>query len=446
MSYSPLERPTNHLQSRTRIYIPVIYKFMLANAIAFGWFAFSCMISYPWVLSLAEHIGLFAAWYLVIFIALVPGYLNSFLLWSLLLDRPPQLHLRYDYPPVSILLAAYNEEKSIAETLRSIRQQDYGAPLEIIVIDDGSTDRTRQIILGSEMPNLKFLQAQHGGKAAALNLGLREVKNDYVITIDADTFLHSQAITRIMSRMLGDPAHTAAVAGCVLAKNSRASLMAKLQEWDYFLAISSVKRQQALYQGILVAQGAFSLYKTEVVKRLKGWPACIGEDIVLTWAMLKGGYRIGFEPTAIGFTEVPTSLGHFARQRRRWARGMIEGFKHHYDLLYRNFSLTTVLIAIDLLFPILDLTYTFAYIPGLILALTGRFWIVGPLTLAVLPLTLLINYIMYRHQRAVFSELSLRIRKNRLGFVLYTLFYQVLMSPICVWGYVEEMMGSAKKW
>jgi len=260
------------------------------------------------------------------------------------------LNLNNSFPPVSLLIAAYNEEKCIAETLRSLRQQDYQGMLEIIVVDDGSTDSTREAVLNSGMSNIKLIQADHRGKAGALNKGLEYVSHGYTISIDADTFLHPEAITRIMSRMLSDPPHTAAVAGCVMVKNSRQSFMTRMQEWDYFLAISSVKRQQALYQGTLVAQGAFSLYKTEVIRTINGWPACIGEDIVLTWAMIKAGYRIGFESTAVGFTEAPATFKGFARQRRRWARGMIEGFKVHHDLLYKNFSLTTILIAQDLLF------------------------------------------------------------------------------------------------
>ncbi|CCO08058.1 glycosyltransferase [Desulforamulus hydrothermalis] len=429
-----------------RLYIPTKHKFILANLTAIMWFTLSCFISYPWVLSLAQLVGSWAGWFIVLFIALIPGYLNMFLLVSLLIDRPPPLQTARDLPPVSILIAAYNEEKSILETLRSLRQQNYPGIINIIVIDDGSLDRTKELVLNCGMPNVKLIEANHQGKSAALNKGLQYVADDYVITIDADTFLHPQAITRIMARMLGDPGHTAAVAGCVLAKNSRDTFMTRLQEWDYFLAISSVKRQQALYQGTLVAQGAFSVYKTAVVKEVSGWPSCIGEDIVLTWALIKKGYRIGYEATAVGFTEVPTTFMAFARQRRRWARGMIEGFKAHIDLIYKRFSPTAILVGIDLLYPLLDLTYTFVYIPGIILALFGYYWIVGPMTLAVIPLTLYINYTMYKYQRSVFQELNLKIRQNKLGFVVYTVCYQILMSPVCVWGYFEEFFGIAKRW
>ncbi len=427
-------------------YIPVKYKFIISNTIAIVWFVLSCYISCGWVISLSKHTTLFPAWFIVLFIALIPGYLNMFLLTSLLLDKPPKFNQKDDLPPVSLLIAAYNEEKCIAQTLSSIKQQNYTAPLEIIIVDDGSTDKTRDIILKANMTNTKLIKNNHSGKAAALNRGLQEISHGHMITLDADTFLHPQAVTRIMTRMLSDPNHTSAVAGCVLTKNSRDSFITQLQKWDYFLAISSIKRQQSLYQGTLVAQGAFSLFKTEIVRSLGGWSNCIGEDIVFTWGMIKAGYRIGFESTAIGFTDVPVTFKQFARQRRRWSRGMIEGFKNHFNLLYKNISMTKFLIALDLLFPIIDFTYTFVYIPGIVLAFLGKFWIAGPMTLAVLPLTFLINYVMYKHQSTVFGELNLTIRRNHFGFIAYTLMYQLLMSPVCVWGYLEEIFGCMKRW
>jgi len=418
----------------------------MANFFAILWFGISLYVSSTWVKELSCGVGVFPAWLAVTFIALVPGYLSMFLLCSLLLDRPPRLHRHGGQPPVSLIMAAYNEEKRIGQTLRSIRQQDYRGVVEIIVVDDGSTDGTADAVEREASANLKLIRAGHGGKAAALNRALRESSHEYIISIDADTLLHPQAVSRIMARMAGDPPHTAAVAGCILVKNSRQSLMTRLQEWDYFLAIASVKRQQALYQGTLVAQGAFSVYRAVVLRQLNGWPGSVGEDIVLTWAMLKAGYRVGFEPTAVAFTEVPATYAGFARQRKRWARGMIEGFKAHRDLLRKKPSPASILVAMDLLFPGIDFAFTFVYIPGIILALTGRFWLAGAMTLAVLPITLLISHVMYRYQRRVFSELGLRIRRNGLGFVLYILIYQILMAPACVIGYWEEITGSAKTW
>jgi len=195
-----------------------------------------------------------------------------------------------------------------------------------------------------------------------------------------------------------------------------------------------------------ITQEAFSIFKRTQLRRLAGWPDVIGEDIVLTWALLKRGYRIGFEPTAVGFTMAPITLKRFARQRIRWARGMIEGIKRHGNLVWRMPGIPAFLVAIDFMFPLLDFAYSVFFIPGLVLTFMGKFYIAGPATLFVLPINLAILYVMYRKSKKVFEELGLKVRRNRLGVIVYILFYQMIMSPICLVGYFEELFKLPKKW
>jgi biofilm PGA synthesis N-glycosyltransferase PgaC len=274
---------------------------------------------------------------------------------------------------------------------------------------------------------------------------LRAITSDITICVDADTYLHPQALKRIVARLLSDPLHTAAVAGAVLVRNSRASLMTRLQEWDYFLGISSAKRQQALYQGTLVAQGAFSAFKTSALRHCEGWPVVIGEDIVLTWKLLSKGFRVGYEPTALCFTNAPTGMSAFWRQRQRWARGMIEGLKRYGSLVWQG-NLTGFFVGVDFMIPVIDLFYSVVFLPGVILALTGRYYIAGPMTLVVIPLFFLIVLVMFNKQRQVFEELNLKVRRNSLGFFFFMLCYQPLVSPICLTGYLKEMAGARKRW
>jgi len=124
-------------------------------------------------------------------------------------------------------------------------------------------------------------------------------------------------------------------------------------------------------------------------------PGAIGEGIVLTWRLMRQGARVYYEPSAVAFTAAPTRLVHLARQRARWARGMIEGIRSVKPWSQPRWLLR-FLTAIDLLIPALDVAYALVWLPGLALAATGRYWIVGPYTLAVLPLTLAVNLILYR--------------------------------------------------
>jgi biofilm PGA synthesis N-glycosyltransferase PgaC len=245
--------------------------------------------------------------------------------------------------------------------------------------------------------------------------------------------------------MKSAPQDVCAVAGSVLVRNSRENLKTRIQEWDYFLGIASIKRLQGLYQGTLVAQGAYSIYKRQSLIAVGGWPNAIGEDIVLTWNLLKYGWKIYYEPLAVAFTDVPTTWKSFSKQRSRWARGMIEALREvkpwHQPQIY-----TKYLTAINLIMPYLDVAFTIFWLPGLLLACFGIYWIVGPTTILVLPLTLTSYGILYQYQKHVFKHLNLKIRKNILGFFLFVLFYQIIMSPVSVWGYVQEFLKLKRKW
>lgn len=430
------------------LYISVLAKFILSHLFSLGWLFFSIWISQRWIMELGQIVSIPAAILIIAGIAYIPGYMNSFLVSSLLLDRQPPFKHQYPANDITVLITAHNEEKGIRDTLRQISCQDYEGSIHVLLVDNHSTDRTVQAAQDAAKEfglSLQIIPEWNKGKHHALNKGLKYVKTPYMVTLDADTLLHKTALRFIVSRMLSAPKEVCAVAGTVLVRNSRDNMLSKLQEWDYFLAISSVKRLQGLYQQTLVAQGAFSLYKTEVVKEIGGWPDVIGEDIVLTWKCLKAGYKVYFEPLAVAFTTVPVSLDHFAKQRSRWARGMIEGLKTVKPWQQPN-VFAKFLTGINFVMPFIDVSYTFFWIPGLILCFFGVFWIVGPLTLLVLPITLLSYFVLYQFQKNVFKSLGLRIRKNKLGFVLFVLGYQMLTSPIAVWGYLQEAFQLKRVW
>lgn len=442
-----IDQTTNLKPDKNR-YISVQNKFYLSHSIALVWLLISILFSIPWIGELGKMITIPLSIFIIMGIAYIPGYMNAFMVSSLLFDRQPKLKELDPIEPITILVACKNEEERIADTIEYIKRQDYQGEIEIIVIDNNSSDKTVEIAkaTGRELNiDIRVIHEAKPGKNHALNTGLSYVNTNFVITLDADTLLHQSAVRNIVARMLSAPRDVVAVAGAVLVRNSRGAFLAKVQEWDYFLGIASIKRLQGLFQGTLVAQGAFSLYKKEAVIQVGGWPDAIGEDIVLTWRFLGENWKVYFEPTSIAFTEVPESLKHFLRQRSRWARGMIEALKvikpWQQPIPYVKY-LTTC----NIVMPYLDVVYTFCWLPGLILAFYGYYWIVGMATLYVLPLTMLQNYILYRYQKHVFRTLDLKIRKNKLGFVAYVLCYQMLMSPVSVYGYMQELFKLRRVW
>ena len=436
-----------------RFYLSIRVKFVISLALAFAWTAFSIYLAQHWMHDLARLTdAVFAMWALT-FIAFVPGFMNAFLAVSLLLDKRPLRRPPLVYPGVSILIAAYNEEGGIAATLESIARLTYPGKVEAIVLNDGSTDRTVAEVQSTQAelllpPNISIRLIDHEqnrGKAAVLNDGLEEAAHDLICTIDGDSRLRSNSLSEIVERYVSDPPGTMAVAGAVLVRNSRASLITAAQEWDYFHGISAVKRMQSMYHGTLVAQGAFSLYNKQALMTVGGWPNSVGEDIVMTWAMLERGYRIGYAEDAIVFTDAPTTFRQFYLQRKRWSRGLIEALHHHRALLLKP-RLSTLFVWWNCLFLPLDLTFTFIFIPGLIAALLGFYWIAGPQTLLLLPLALVWNGVIFNIQRKMFQSKGLQVRRNVIGLLFYVLGYAIVMQPVCLWGYFSELAGERKRW
>lgn len=440
-------------QSPNRFYLKPAAKFAIACTLAVAWTAFSVWLSLTWVQELGAVTSTVFAVIAITFIAYVPGFMNAFLLSTVSLDRKPARRTPTSYPGATILVAAYNEAAAIGDTLGSLAVQDYPGPFEVLVLNDGSTDDTVALAARAledlQLPanaTIRILDfTVNRGKSAVLNDGLAAAQHELILTIDGDSWVKRDGLRKIVERLLSDPADTQAVAGAVMVRNSRGNLLTRAQEWDYFHGIASVKRMQGMYHGTLVAQGAFSLYRRKALEEVGGWPECVGEDIVLSWALLSKGYRIGYADDALAFTNVPTGIRQFALQRKRWSRGLIEAFKAHWPLLFKR-RMSTLFIWWNVCFLPLDLVYTLIFIPGLILACFGYFYIAGPLTVAVLPLTVLWNGIIFRIQSGVYMREGLLVRRNIGGFLFYALAYSLLMQPVCVWGYVAELMGLRKRW
>ncbi|MHB1473733.1 MAG: glycosyltransferase family 2 protein [Dermatophilaceae bacterium] len=291
-----------------RLYVSVATKFTLAMAFTVAWVWLSVWVSSAWVRDLEPVAGTVLAWAMVILVAYLPGAIVAFLAVSLMLDRQPPLRVASPTTALTVIIAARNEERGIGETIAAISRTDYAGPVAVILADNGSTDGTCDTARRTAADlgvSLRIISELTPGKSNALNTALGHVETPYVVTVDADTLLHLESLRRLVSRLESAPPDIAEVAGTVLVRNSRVNLLARMQEWDYYLGIAAVKRMQGLYQAALVAQGAFSLSLTAETRRVGGWPGAIGEDIVMTWRLLENGDRVLFEPTAVAFTDAP---------------------------------------------------------------------------------------------------------------------------------------------
>lgn len=431
---------------KRRFYLPVVGKLIVAHLVALCWLALSVWVALPWLRDVGSVVPSWLAWLATAGFAFLPGYIFAFILASLMMDRRPAASPDKPLPPLSILIAAYNEEGNIRETLQSIQKQDYPASVDILLVDDGSTDRTIAVARALDIPNLVIHEmGVNGGKAKALNAGLAQLRQKLVVTVDADTLLHSDALRRLVARYLADPPGTVAVAGAMHVRNSRDNWLTKIQEWDYFHGIAVIKRVQSLYQGTLVAQGAFSLFDRQAVLDAGGWPTLVGEDIVLSWKLLEKGMRIGYAEDAVVFTRVPATFRQYYQQRKRWARGLIEAFKRNPGVL-RVWRLNSTFFFVNLLYPFIDFSYIFFFLPGIVAALMGYYLIAGVMTLLLIPLGMFNNFFMFRVQKRMFKGRQLSVRRNIGGFLLYAFFGQLVMAPASVIGYISEFANLRKTW
>lgn len=213
--------------ARAPVFYTIRLKFTVALLLALAWTTFSIWVSRAWVEDLGNITHPMFAMISITFIAYVPGFMNAFLLFTLLFDHRPPRKSQPFYPPLTILIAAYQEEAAIADTLESIASQDYRGAVEVLILNDGSTDRTAEVAQRSlrRLPMPASMTARildfpvNRGKATALNDGLRAARHPLIVTIDGDSCLREDSLTHIVERLLSDPPETQAVAGAVMVRN-----------------------------------------------------------------------------------------------------------------------------------------------------------------------------------------------------------------------------------
>lgn len=266
-------------------------KYILSACFGGLWLAISVYFAIGWAQEIDCVFPALYVWWVIVGIALLPGFLMSMMFFSNLLHRKRKIYPDTE-EDTTIIMCARNEEGTVGRAIQAILNQQYAGSIRLIVVDNGSTDRTKAIIqkyteLTMESICVEYVYCSQPGKANALNLGLEMVCTPHFLTVDADTYLEEHALQQIMNHIVYRKC--ACAAGNLFVDNVRASLTAKMQNYDYLLSIAATKRFLGSYKSTLVAQGAFSAYETEAVREVGGWKAVQGEDIVLTYQLLQRG-------------------------------------------------------------------------------------------------------------------------------------------------------------
>jgi peptidoglycan-N-acetylglucosamine deacetylase len=270
-------------------------------------------------------------------------------------------------PRVAVLIPAYNEEKVIARTIRSVLMSNY-KDLRIVVIDDGSTDRTFDIATETYPKEiaegrLTILTKPNGGKAEALNFALLHTDEEVYIGIDADGVIAHDAISRLVCHFANP--RIGAVAGNAKVGN-RVNLWTRWQALEYITSQNFERRALDLFDVVTVVPGAIGAWRTAAVKAGGGYhPDTVAEDADLTMSLLEQGYAVIYEDQALAFTEAPINANGLARQRFRWSFGILQAlFKHRGAIRNRRamglFALPNILIfqiLLPLFSPLIDLMF-----------------------------------------------------------------------------------------
>ncbi|MEV7078770.1 bifunctional polysaccharide deacetylase/glycosyltransferase family 2 protein [Streptomyces sp. NPDC093516] len=235
--------------------------------------------------------------------------------------------------PVSVIVPAYNEKECIANTLGSLARSTH--PIEIIVVDDGSTDGTADIAESLGMPNVRVIRQANAGKPAALGTGVRNARHDLVVMMDGDTVFEPDTVRQLV-QPFADP-EVGAVAGNAKVGN-RTTVIGAWQHIEYVMGFNLDRRMYDLLRCMPTIPGAIGAFRREAVIQVGGMSEdTLAEDTDITIALHRAGWRVVYQEHARAWTEAPGSLKQLWSQRYRWSYGTMQAlWKHRKSLTDRG--------------------------------------------------------------------------------------------------------------
>ena len=343
-----------------------------------------------------------------------------------------------EYPPISLLIPCYNEEGYLGLSLDSIAVAEYPAEIEVIVIDDGSLDGTAQKARSHPL-GATVIEKENGGKHSALNAGIEQATHDIIVSIDADSWIAPDALTKLVARLVRNP-NAGAVAGNVKIGN-RGSFITNLQALEYVVGINTFRRAFDHIGLVSVVPGCLGAFRRDTLEDVKGYsPDTLTEDFDLTIEILKRGRAVHMSEGVV-YTAGPTSWAGLYRQRLRWFRGHVQTLLKHahvfgdtqYGLLQR-LIFPYAFLSMSL-FPVLGMVIVL-FIPLSVLVGEGR--LVAQIGAFFFLLLVLLSSIAVEidgeNRRLIpYAPLAVIGYKQFLDVVLFKAIYDVVMERDLQW-------------
>ncbi|GHH24653.1 glycosyltransferase [Streptomyces lanatus] len=340
--------------------------------------------------------------------------------------------------PVSVLVPAYNEAKCIENTVRSLMASEH--PIEVIVIDDGSSDGTARIVEAMGLPNVRVVRQLNAGKPAALNRGLANARYDIIVMMDGDT-VFEPATVRELVQPFGDP-EVGAVAGNAKVGN-RDSLIGAWQHIEYVMGFNLDRRMYDMLRCMPTIPGAVGAFRRSALERVGGMSDdTLAEDTDITMAMHRDGWRVVYAENARAWTEAPESVQQLWSQRYRWSYGTMQAiWKHRKALVEKGPSgrfgrvglplVSLFMVLAPLLAPLIDVFLLYGLVFGPTQKTIGA-WL-GVLAIQV-----------------VCAAYAFRLDKERMTHLislpLQQILYRQLMYVVLLQSWITALTGGRLRW
>ncbi len=388
---------------------------------------------YKWLIEISNIVEL-----LVIFLSI---YTSVFFLLLYLDGIKKHNHKIKRYPTVSIVIPMYNEENKIGQCIKHVQALDYPkSHIEIIVVDDGSTDKSAQIVksLAKQDSRIKYIFKKNSGKADSLNKGIEIAQNELIATLDADTYVEKDSLKHMVAHI---ESGADAVVPVTKVYNKDKNFITNIQSIEY-LVTSFLRKVLETIDSIYVTPGTFSLFKRDLLVKVGGFdPTNILEDQEIAIRFQSYNYTIETCLDAVVYTEVPETFGSLVKQRERWHRGGLRNSLKYLNLInpkYGDFGIFIMpmsIITIILLFALLgDVIFM-------------RFIVNPPMFIidSKLILTLILFSITF-----IWTWINLNQYKNeKISYVktaIYILLYSYFITFIWLISIPKELLGVRLIW
>jgi cellulose synthase/poly-beta-1,6-N-acetylglucosamine synthase-like glycosyltransferase len=339
--------------------------------------------------------------------------------------------------PVTVIVPAYNEAASIEDTVLSLVESNWPHGLEVIVVDDGSTDGTGDIVRGLDLPGVWLIQQPNAGKPAALNAAIAAARTEIVVMVDGDTMFEPETIARLVA-----PFSDLRIGGCSGNAKvwNRRRLLGRWQHIEYVMGFNLDRRLLAVCHAIPTVPGAVGAFRIDVLRRLGGVSDdTLAEDTDLTIAITRAGWRVVYVDDALAWTEAPFTTGDLWRQRYRWSYGTLQAMWKHRAALRERRGIGLVGMPYAWIFQVtLPLLGPVADVAALYTVATGG------------SLAVVVTWLAFTGTHLALAVVAFRLDRERLG-PLWTLplqqfFYRQLMYLVAIQSVLSAAAGTRLRW